>query len=349
MLKAIDFFCGGGGMSYGLKQAGINVIAGLDIDYKCKATYEINNPGSIFIARDIIDMSEKELIDYVPIKRNDKKMIFVGCSPCQFWTIINTNKTKSEKSKSLLFEFMRFIDFYNPGFVLIENVPGLFKRQKESKLDEFISFLKSKKYSIAHNVVNMNDYGVPQHRKRYSLIASRITDKIELPEPDKQNRLTVKDVLGEINGFPKIPAGSIDNSDFFHSTCRLAQINIERIRRTPKNGGTRISYSTDDNLAINAHKKTKKSFSDVYGRMSWDKPAPTITTRFCSFSNGRFGHPEEDRALSIREGATLQTFPKDYIFKVNSIGQAAKIIGNAVPPEYARRIGEQIINKFFED
>lgn len=145
------------------------------------------------------------------------------------------------------------------------------------------------------------------------------------------------------NGFPKISAGHKDESEFMHTTSGLSNKNLERIRKTGINGGTRADWAETELQLETYKKRSKNSFKDTYGRIYWDKPAPTITTKFHSISNGRFGHPEEDRALSLREGATLQTFPKNFVFKTNSIGATARIIGNAVPPEYARRIGEAII------
>ncbi len=163
------------------------------------------------------------------------------------------------------------------------------------------------------------------------------------PKPKKDNFPVVKDFIGVKNGFPKIPAGHRDNSEFMHTASGLSEKNLERMRKTKKNGGNRLDWSNTD-LQLDTYKKRdKNSFQDTYGRMFWEKPAPTITTKFHSISNGRFGHPEEDRALSLREGATLQTFPKDYVFKTKSIGAIARMIGNAVPPLYAKQIAETII------
>jgi len=342
-LKAIDFFCSGGGMSYGLVQAGIDVIAGIDVDLKCKETYEANIPSSKFISADITKLKAEQLQDEVDIQKNDDNMIFIGCSPCQYWTIINTDKSKSTESKNLLNDFYRFINYFNPGYIVIENVPGIIKRYKESGLDKFIYDLKGKGYKIWYDVLNLNHFGVPQSRKRFTLIATRVNKIIIYLKPDKKNLPVVRDFIGEHNGFPKIPAGYRDNTEFMHTTAKLSHENLERIRRTPKNGGTRLVWA-DTELQLETYKKHgSNSFRDVYGRMSWDKPAPTITTKFYSLSNGRFGHPEEDRALSLREGATLQTFPKAFVFKTKSMIQTAKIIGNAVPPKFAKRIGETII------
>ena len=345
-LRAIDFFCSGGGMTYGMRKAGIDVLAGIDIDESCKETYEKNNPGSKFITADIFKFKEEDLKEQTGIERNDDNMIFIGCSPCQYWSIIRTNKTKSKKSKDLLREFHRFVKYFNPGFVVVENVPGILTRRKESGLDEFIKDLEERGYIVKYKIVDMSKYGVPQSRKRFSLVASRVTKKEIFPEEDDGAPPTVRDFIGEHNGFPKVEAGHRDDTEFDHTVANLSKKNLERIKRTPKNGGN-PTWKNDKILGRKKYRGT--GFSDVYGRMSWDKPAPTITTKFYSLSNGRFGHPEEDRAISIREGATLQTFPKDYVFYAKSLQVKARMIGNAVPPEFAKRIGETLIKSMRDE
>lgn len=342
VLTAIDFFCGGGGMTYGLRLAGINVIAGVDFDKDAKETYETNNPGTKFILSDIRNLRSNYFEKNFDIQRNDDTLILVGCSPCQFYSIINTDKEKSKKSKDLLKNFSRFIDYYNPGYVVVENVPGL-KTNKKSILPKFLKFLNEKGYTICEKVVDLSYYGIPQSRKRFSLIASRVNKDIKLPEPEDKQAL-LKDFIGEKKGFPKIEAGYKDNTEFNHTTAGLKTICLDRLKLTPHDGGDRFAWKDNPHLQLDCFIGKDTSFKDTYGRMFWYKPASTITTKFFSISNGRFAHPEENRALSLREGATLQTFPKSYIFKTNSIAATAKLIGNAVPPEYARRIGLSIIN-----
>lgn len=342
-LKAIDFFCSIGGMTYGFRKAKINVIAGIDIDPSCKTTYEYNNPGSKFILANIKEYPLEQLKNDTGIKENDDSLIFIGCSPCQYWSIIKTDKTKSNLSKNLLTDFQRFVKHFNPGYVVVENVPGIMKREEESGLNKFVAFLEGKNYKVVKDILNANHFGVPQNRRRFTLIASRVNLDISLPKGNKNKISTVKDFIGKNNGFPKIKAGHTDNTKFKHSTAGLSENNLKRIRLTKKNGGTREKWSKDKKLQINAYKGKDYSFRNVYGRISWNKPAPTITTKFNSLSNGRFGHPEEDRALSLREGATLQTFPKSYDFKGRSMGIIAKHIGNAVPPKLAYIIAKQLI------
>jgi len=332
-LKAIDFFCSGGGMTLGIRQAGIEVIAGIDNDPEVKETYEKNNPGTKFIEADIFKLKETELSEFTGIEKNDDNLILIGCSPCQYWSIIKTNKRKSEQSKDLLKEFHRFLKYYNPGFVVIENVPGLERKAEESGLREFVEDLGNKGYKTHYDIFNLNEYGVPQTRKRFFLIASRVAATIIKPDR-KKDKPVVKDFIGKHNGFPEIPAGYRDNTDFQHTSAKLSNENFEIIKKTPRTGG----------ISIKQRKHFKgKGFLDSYSRMTWNRPAPTITTRFTGFSNGRFGHPEEDRAISLREGATLQTFPKDYVFYAKSMSANARMIGNAVPPAFAKKIGEAII------
>ena len=339
ILSAVDFFCGGGGMSYGIQQAGIEVLAGIDYDKNCQATYEANVEGAKFINADVFNLKEKELQKELGLKRRDKNLILIGCSPCQFWSIINTDKTKSEKSKNLLVEFGRFVEYFRPGYVIVENVPGVLRKKKESGLEDFITWLEDNKYMVHFNVHNTSDYGVPQNRKRFTLIANRVTKKGIEPLKAEGERLTVKDFIGEENGFPIVKAGNRDSTDFMHTVAGLEDINIKRLQKIKKDGGNRLDFANDPELQLPCFIGKNESFKDTFGRLWWNKPAPTITTKFFSVSNGRFVHPEENRALSIREGAVLQSFPKDYIFKTTNIANAARIIGNAVPPEYARRIG----------
>ncbi len=341
-LKAVDFFCGAGGMTYGLRQAGIEVLAGIDIDKKVKDTYEKNNPGSKFLNWDIKEFTEKDkrsmnvLSEKTGINPDDDNLIFIGCSPCQYWSLINRNKKSSAESKDLLIDFQKFVEYYRPGFVVVENVPGLEKKADESGLKEFLETLKKlgyKNVDESYGIYNLKEYGVPQTRRRFSLIVSRITDKKITPEKSDKIK-TVRETIGNYEKFPPIEVGHRDpDKKRFHSCAGLSEENIEALKKT-----------LPGKKPAKQRKRFKgKGFQDSYGRMEWDKPAPTVTTKFYSISNGRFGHPEQHRAISIREGASLQTFPYDYEFITESIGTAAKFIGNAVPPEFARRIGEAIV------
>lgn len=341
-LKAVDFFCGAGGMSYGLSQAGVEVLGGIDNCVDCRKTYEANLPGAKYIRRDITRLSAPELGRRLGIQADDPNLVFAGCSPCQFWSKIRTDKSKSLRTAFLLKQFQKFIRAFRPGYVVVENVPGLYRRKDNEILRNFISFLDKNDYKYADGVVNAHNYGVPQNRMRYLLIASRNHAVPALPPIEDSSGLNVRDFLGVENGFCQIEAGHRDSTEFIHSAMALSEKNIRRLQMTPADGGDRKAWAGDPDLQIDAYRGRDNIFRDVYGRMSWDKPAPTITTRFHSLSNGRFGHPEEHRAISLREGATLQTFPKDFKFASSSLESLARQIGNAVPPALARHIGEHL-------
>lgn len=328
-------------MTCGLTQAGINVIAGIDNDPACEETYEKNNPKSKFILADVFDLKEQELANILKLKKDDKNLILIGCSPCQYWTIIKTNKSKSKKSKNLLSEFKRFVDYFNPGYVLVENVPGILAKKEQSGLVDFIKDLENKGYKVHFEIVNMNNYGVPQSRRRFSLIANRVLGRSIFPEVSLSNKPTVADFIGRKNGFNKVKAGSKDDTFFNHTVAGLTEKNLARLKRTPKNGGSWLDWANDEGLKRKSYRGN--GFVDNYGRMSWNKASPTITTKFFSISNGRFAHPDEDRGLSIREGATLQTFPKNYTFYTKSMADTARMIGNAVPPIFAKHLGKIIV------
>lgn len=342
-LRAVDFFCGAGGMSFGLFQAGIEILGGIDNSVDCKRTYEANVPRAKYVRRDITRLSANVLGKRLGIEADDPNLIFCGCSPCQFWSKIRTDKSKSVQTAFLLKKFEKFIRAFRPGFVVVENVPGLYRRKDNTILRNFITFLEDHGYNFKDGIVNANHYGVPQNRMRYLLIASRVKVIEALPSPDESGIFDVRSFIGAENGFPSIEAGHRDNSDFLHTSLALSEKNLRRIKLTPLDGGDRKSWANDPELQIDAYRGRDDIFKDVYGRMSWGKPAPTITTKFVSLSNGRFGHPEEARAISVREGATLQTFPMDYCFYSKSLDGLARQIGNAVPPALAKRIGEHLI------
>ena len=339
-LKAVDFFCSAGGVTCGFRQAGIDVLGGIDIDENCKDTYEKNN-GTKFLSADVSNLPKKEVGQFFKIRRNQRNLIFVGCSPCQYYSNIKTDKTKSQQTRLLLEDFQEFVAYYRPGYVFIENVPGLDKKPG-SPIGKFKEFLTEQGYVFDDGVLNAKYFGVPQNRRRYVLLATRVKKKIELPVEDRGSVKTLFQAIGQPEQFPKIPAGHIDDSDFMHSTARLSELNLKRIRTTKSDGGDRRAWPKKLQPACYDN---HEGHYDVYGRMFWNKPSPAITTRFVSYSNGRYGHPEQDRAISIREGAVLQSFPLDYKFYSASQGIIAKMIGNAVPPELAKRLAQQFIGK----
>jgi len=333
-IQAIDFFCSGGGVTCGFKLAGIDVIGGIDIDSSCKETYEINNNAK-FLTADISTLPLSALKEKFGIRRNQRNLIFVGCSPCQYYSNIQTDKTKSNSSRLLLDDFQKFVEYYRPGYLFIENVPG-FESKQHSPLSKFKNKIIELGYTFDSCILNAKDFGVPQNRRRFILIATRLRKDIRLPKPLNEFK-TVHDAIGNKKKFPRIKAGYTDSSQRIHTSASLSKLNLERIKNTPANGGDRRNW--DDRLCSESYLQ-KKSHYDVYGRMSWHKPAPTITTRFNSYSNGRFGHPTQNRAISLREGATLQSFPYNYSFRSTSKNMIAKMIGNAVPPLFAKEIAK---------
>ncbi|SBN13633.1 Modification methylase HgiDII [Klebsiella variicola] len=338
-IRVFDFFSGCGGTSQGLKTAGCEIVFGLDFDYDSSETFKANNPDAVFINDDIRSVDVADISQLVETAKKDAKILFCGCAPCQPFSKQNQNKTTSDPRRGLLSEFGRFVEFYEPDYVLIENVPGLQKVDvNDGPLYGFISILKNRNYNLVYGVIPALWYGVPQTRERFVLMAS-LESQIHLPDRTHNGTdipfATVRDWIGNI---PSIEAGESHPLVKDHVSAKLSELNLKRIRCTPEGKGR--EYWPRE-LLLECHKK-HTGHSDVYGRLAWDKPASGLTTRCISYSNGRFGHPEQDRAISVREAALLQTFPIDYIFKGSMLSKA-KQIGNAVPPKMAESIGNVFI------
>lgn len=335
---AIDLFCGIGGLTKGLLLSGIPVKAGIDIDASCRFAYEKNNNAK-FINCDITLLDGKQLKSLYP---NNTTRILVGCAPCQPFSKYTTRYRKNgsiDDKWKLLYSFSRLVREVKPEVISMENVPEL---GKEKVFSDFVSALEQLNYFVDWKIVYCPQYGVPQNRKRLVLLASHLGE-IELISPlyDADHYPTVRQAIGNL---PSLNDGEQDANDLLHRACKLSATNLERIRQSVP-GGTWRDW--DDNLILKCHKKESgKTYGSVYGRMSWDEPSPTITTQFYGYGNGRFGHPEQDRALSLREGAILQSFPPDYIFIDNEHPSNRREIGihigNAVPVELGRIIGVSI-------
>ena len=335
-IAAIDLFCGIGGLTYGLSKSGINVVAGIDLDESCKFAYERNNHG-IFIHKSVNEVTSEEIDEL--FGDTDIK-ILVGCAPCQPFSTHQKNKKNrsSHKDWGLLYDFLRLVEQTSPQIVSMENVPEL---RKEKVFADFVDNLKLQGYSVNFKIHDASDYGVAQRRKRLLLLASKFGD-IDFAE-SHEKKSTVKDTIFKID---KIKAGITDNKkDRLHISPMLTDINIKRIKQSKQGGSW---HDWDEELLPNCYKKTSgQSYKSVYGRMSWDDVAPTLTTQFINYGTGRFGHPEQDRAISLREGALLQSFPIEYQFidedeKIN-MRKIAKQIGNAVPPKLGEHIGKSIL------
>lgn len=337
MVKVFDFFSGCGGTSCGFQQAGMDIIMGLDIDSDAAHTYRANFPQAQFIESDIRTLHTDALTPLL-VERNSP-ILFCGCAPCQPFSKQNLQKDVNDPRRGLLTEFGRFIQAWLPDYIFIENVPGMQRIKGDNgPLLNFKELLTRLGYNYQVSVLPALWFGVPQTRERLVLLASRLPD-IKLPETthglNKAAFSTVQDWIGNL---PKLRAGETHPDDSDHQAASLTSINLQRISLTPE-GGNRESWP--QNLWLDCH-RDHKGHTDVYGRLAWNKPAAGLTTRCISYSNGRFGHPEQNRAISVREAACLQTFPRSYSFKGN-LNSRARQIGNAVPPLMAQRFGEAIL------
>lgn len=360
--EAIDIFSGCGGVSCGLSLAGFKVKSAVEIEKHAVDTYLNYAPLSKVnvLNNDVCDLSGEQILKAARIKKDDI-YLFAGCPPCQNFSRqnpLNKNKTDAERKK-LLFEFLRLIEEILPPFILMENVPGIKTEFNSAILSEFLERLK-KHYDIKEDVLNAANYGVPQARKRFVLHAVRKDINKELKENgflfdlpkathDKKGNNGLKKwktVKEAIDDLPIITAGEEYEDDckiHNHKCAGLSDTNLKRIREIRANGGSRNGLS--EKLVLDCHKKKDdegnvfSGHGDVYGIMDPDKPAPTITGGCLCYSKGRFGHYSQDRAISIREAARLQTFPDDFVFS-NSLSDSALQIGNAVPIELVKASGE---------
>ncbi len=342
-VKVVDLFCGIGGLSHGFVKENLHVAAGFDIDGKCKYPFEENN-NATFFERDIRQVTAKEV---KKIFGKTKIKILVGCAPCQpFSTYAFKSPDKQQDKENgkwgLLYEFARLIKGTKPDIVSMENVPGVAKFNKSEVFRDFVKFLEDNKYFVDFREVYCPEYGIPQHRRRLVLLASRLRPiMLKHKTHDKSNFLTVKDAIGKLE---PLKHGEISKTDEIHRAAKLSDLNLQRIRQS-KPGGSWKDW--DKALVLECHKKESgKSYGSVYGRMKWDEPAPTMTTFCTGIGNGRFGHPEQDRAISIREAALIQTFPAGYKFVEDgaevSAGHLTTHIGNAVPVKLGQVIAQSI-------
>lgn len=346
MVAVIDFFCGCGGTSAGLKAAGMEILAGIDIDPSSMATFKENFKGAKAIEHDIEQLSPDFLLEEIGALKHP--LLVSACAPCQPFSQQNKTTTDDDERRELLDHMHKFIEAYEPEYILLENVPGI-QRIKEGPLTRFQDFLTDQGYRFDVDVKSTHHYGVPQKRKRLVLIASKNSD-IQLPTPTHGTQETLKPyvtVWDVIKKYPEIPHGHNEGSIPNHQTAKISEKNLIRLKHTPEGGDWR---DWPDELLLNCHRKLKeddkaKGYTDTYGRLMKDAPAITLTTKCTSISNGRFGHPLQDRALSVREAAALQSFKDDFVF-VGTLGQTAKQVGNAVPVKFAEALGEQIIRHY---
>lgn len=339
-IYAVDLFCGAGGLTHGLMDAGIKVRAGVDLDPICKYPYEHNNEGAKFLKKSVTDLEPEEIYSFY---RKRSVSLLAGCAPCQTFSTYNLKeRSKKEKDKKwfLLLEFARLVGEIQPDLVTMENVPGL---EEQDVFQEFLDTLESNGYSVSYKVVACEEYGIPQHRRRLVLLGSKHGEiRLLTPEEVDAKPMTVRQAF---EGLPPLHDGEQSPTDSLHQCSKLSAINLKRIRAS-KPGGSWRDWPKE--LIADCHKKdTGKSYGSVYGRMEWDQPAPTMTTQFFGFGNGRFGHPEQHRAISLREGAIIQSFPRDYEFVEPGTPVCQKnigrLIGNAVPVKLGEVIGKSLV------
>lgn len=336
-IEAVDLFCGAGGLTYGLQKAGVKVKLGVDIDPACEFPFTENNQAK-FLSKSVTEFSGEELsVHYAP----GVIRLLAGCAPCQPFSTLSNGQDREKSDKwPLLNEFGRLVESVKPDYVTMENVPAL---KAQEIFADFVKTLTENGYYVSAKVVNAAAYGLPQRRKRLVLLASK-KGAIELLSPKELGAKlrTVKDAIGML---PKVQSGEKNPTDPLHQAPLLGEKNMARIRAS-KPGGTWADWPEE--LLSPCHTKEKgASFKSVYGRMEWSKPSPTITTQSYNFGTGRFGHPDQDRAITLREAAILQSFPKGYKFvdkkKPVAFSTLGRLIGNAVPVDLGYAIGMTII------
>jgi len=324
--KAIDLFCGCGGLSLGLRKAGFSVVAGIDADPLASSTYRLNHKSALVVEDDISRVDPQRLMEQLGLRPGELALL-AGCPPCQGFSSLRTlngGRDVEEPMNDLIFQFGRFIRCFRPKTIMIENVPGL---ATDARLVAFCRALAAMGYKYRFKVFDAADFGVPQRRRRMILLAARSVRPDFAEKAQKQ--VTVRDAIAAL---PR--PGNSDDPAHNYTVSRAAHV-AKLISRVPKDGGSRTSLGKSAQLPC--HQKCD-GFKDVYGRMSWSAPSPTITGGCINPSKGRFLHPEQNRAITLREAAILQGFPRDYKLDL-SRGRypTAQMIGNAFPPVFAAR------------
>jgi len=351
-IKALDFFCGAGGLTRGLLDAGIQVLAGIDNDERLLRTYEYNNRPSRLLVQDVRDLDIYQVRNSLGITSSDQ-VLYAACTPCQPFSTLNQRRGKDSR-KQLLTAFGQLVEAAPPDFIIVENVPGLHNAYGREIYAEFIEQL-TRAGLVYHDekLLDAADYQVPQTRKRLIMVASRL-GPIKLPSKSTSRKRTVRDAIGRmpppqigIQGARSRSAQSARATSLSYSHLpnhvarKLSERHLSIVRAIPKDGGSRKDI-VDESVLLDCHRKNPDLHKDVFGRMRWDTPAPTLTCRCTDTYCGRFVHPEEDRGLSLREAAALQTFPAKYEF-FGTFLHAATQIGNAVPVKLARTLAQAVI------
>lgn len=344
---AIDLFCGAGGLTVGLKKAGFRVVAAVEIDEDKARTYKKNHPEVVLITKDIREITGKEILKLTGLKKID---LVAGCPPCQGFSKLTDKHHRDDKRNQLVLEMARMVEELKPIACMMENVPGLAQRGLPL-LSIVENRLKVMKYKINRGVLQMADFGVPQSRRRLVMLAGKGFD-IALPtathsrigkkESFVKPWVKLKDILMNeskpVTLSKAIENGGPENFNW-HVVRNLRPISIERLKAV-KSGASRLTLPK--RLRPKCHKNSV-GFENAYGRMDWNEIAPTMTSACTTPSSGRFGHPKENRTISVREAALIQTFPRDYIFDTERIGLACDLIGNALPCKFAEVVSAQCI------
>jgi DNA (cytosine-5)-methyltransferase 1 len=348
-ISVVDLFCGAGGLTCGLEKADLNVEVGVDVEDDCEYPYERNNQAR-FESRDLATVAREDP-DWVAelFDQSADYWVLAGCPPCQpFSSLTHGEESDDHEMSGLVEAFGSLVEDVEPDIVVMENVSGVKHAEGYRTLERRLTDAGYNFNLDSDRRVFCPEWAIPQSRRRWVTLASRdgLLDLGEPPIDDEDEYSTVSDAIGTENGFPKLDAGEVDDDDRLHQARKLSELNRERIEHSIP-GGTWEDWP--EHLILDCHAKDSgQSYSSVYGRMDPDKPAPTITTQFYNLGSGRFGHYDLDqnRALSLREGAVLQTFPRDYEFvpadeevRFDTVG---RWIGNAVPPKLGEHIGERI-------
>lgn len=338
MIKAIDFFCGAGGLTRGLLDAGICVAAGVDNDARVQKTYENNNAPSRFIRADIREIDIKALRDELGFDADDPTL-YTACTPCQPFSTMNTMRKSEDRRKSLLLDFVDIIEQAPPDYLIVENVPGLNNVTGRDIYESFEKSLTRLGFQKEAGMIDAKDFGVPQTRKRFILVASRHGQPSLPASQTGQAYSTVEDAIRQ---FPEIGHGEKNDEYKNHVARKLPEHHLRIVEAVPADGGSRFEVA-DTSILLKCHQDNPTAHKDVFGRMSWKLPAPTLTCRCTDVYCGRFIHPDQHRGISLREAAAIQTFNDDYEFFGKSILEQARQIGNAVPVSLAEQLGRSIL------
>ena len=334
--EVVDLFCGVGALSHGLKLAGLNIVAGYDIDENCKYAFESNNDAK-FHARDVSKLTAAEIRNHFS---GDVPSVLAGCAPCQPFSSYK-QRYDEDPQWNLVGKFADLAVEVAPDFVTMENVPALLRYKDGRVFKEFCDKLTSAGYKLNWRVAKCEEFGIPQRRRRLVVLASKSDVMGELT-PTTTSALSVRDAIETL---PELKVGEADLNDNLHTCATLSETNMKRMRAS-RPGGTWRDWP--EQLRAPCHRRPSgRTYPGVYARMEWDKPSPTMTTQCFGFGNGRFGHPEQHRAISLREAAILQSFPTDYKFipegQKPGFKEVGRWIGNAVPVKLAEAIGQAII------